>query len=103
MQQDDDADDANEIGRISLNLSSLGFIHARKVEQDSDEIKFLEKLYKKIDSLVDKDDLEGMMEVYGFIVDTRVNDMCPFEYRYKKWEEKKQKEMQECYRAFENV
>ena len=99
----EDLDDSSEIGRLSLNISTIGFLHAQKVEKDIEEIRFLEKLYKKIDNVVDEDDLDSMVEIYEFISDRKIDGFNPFEYRYQKLEEKKTKEMQELTRVYNSI
>ncbi|MBT6051047.1 MAG: hypothetical protein HOG49_29975 [Candidatus Scalindua sp.] len=100
----EDSEETGEIGRLSLNISSMGFLYSQKIKRDEkEEIDFLEKLYKKVDYLVKSEDLEGMIQLYDFVSDRRINGLTPFEYRYKMWEEKKLKEMQECARAYGNI
>ena len=100
----EDTEDSSEIGRLSLNISSMGFLYSQKIKRDeSEEVKFLERLYKKIDHMIESEDLNGMIELYDFISDRRVDGLSPFEYKYKKWEENKIKEMQECARAYGNI
>ena len=82
----------------------MGYLYSQKIKRDEkEEIDFLEKLYKKIDYLVKNEDLDGMIELYDFVSDRRVDGLSPFEYRFKMWEEKKIKEMQECARAYGNI
>lgn len=100
----EDSEEASEIGRLSLNISCLGFLHFQKTEKNEEEEKeFLERLYKKIDHMIESDDLDGMLELYNFVSDRRIDGLSPFEYRFKKWEEKKIKEMQECARAYGRI
>jgi len=100
----EDSENESEIGRLSLIISSMGFLYSQKVKGDeTEDSEFLEKLYKEIDHIVENEDLESMMKLYNFVSDRRVDGLGPFEYRYKKWEEKKIKEMQECARAYGRI
>jgi len=100
----EDSEEVSEIGRLSLTVSSMGFLYSQKIEKDEEEDKeFLERLYRKIDHMVESDDSEGMIELYNFVSDRRMDGLSPFEYRYKKWEEKKIKEMQEIAKAYGNI
>jgi len=100
----EDSENSSEIGRLSLNISSLGFLYSQKIERDEkEEVDFLERLYKKVDYLVKSEDLDGMIELHDFISDRRLDGLSPFEYRYKKWEDEKIKEKQECARAYGSI
>lgn len=101
-------DISSEINKISLNISVIGYGHYKKTEFDAEELEFLEKLYKKVDELIWQRDVDGLREVYNFILEYSVSGddeevITPFVHRFNKWEEKKNKELLECAKVYEKM
>lgn len=99
---------SSEINQISLNISVIGYSHLKKTDFDTEELEFLEKLYKRVDELIWERDINGLREVYNFMLEYSVEGdedeiITPFIYRFNKWEEKKHKEILECAKVYENI
>ena len=73
-------------GKISIYMSCVMFSHFEGSDKDLEEIKFLEKLYKKIDQCIWQNDIATLMGIAEFVLNTRSVDvngvrMTPMMYR----------------------
>lgn len=74
------------IADISFQISCLGYEHLKAVNYDKEEIQFLEKLYKKIDEIIWKEDCISLLQIYKYIMDGE-DGITPFYYRINKYME----------------
>jgi len=105
---DEDPNDVSEIGRLSLSLSFIGYMHAKYTNDDIEEVKFLENFYRKIDEIIEKESLEDIQKLYRYVMDKIVckedgEDLTPFMYRYRQWEKRKRDKTLECINAYERI
>ena len=104
----EDPNDVNEIGRLSLSLSLIGYMHAKYTKCDTEEMEFLENFYRKIDEIVEKESLEDMQKLYLYVMDKIVEkrdgeELTPFLYRQKEWENRERQKIIECAKAYERI
>lgn len=89
----------NFFGEISLQVSCMGFNHMNRTNFDVEERDLLEKLYKKIDDMVDRLDVNGLKVAYDFISGDNCLGKNVFEYRMQKWIEREEKETYKILKA----
>ena len=92
--------DVKDFSSKMLSLGVMGFDHLSNCEMDEEEFKFLEELYKKVDSMVWSYDMDAIKDTYDMIsnkeiiVDGAVFDN-PMHYRCEQWQKRHNKKLVE--------
>lgn len=86
------------LGEISLDISTMCFLHMKKVNNDLKEIKVLENFYRLIDECIHKNDIMGLIDYHNIMKNgvKRGNEfIIPLMYRYEQWKNRQDKIMKE--------
>lgn len=85
-------EDAKDLfDEISLDISNMGYSYLELVEHDPEEVKFLDKVYERVDFLIGSENIYELLEVKEFLTGENEYQCSPFKLRQATWEEKKWK------------
>ena len=92
-------------GRVSLLISSLGFLHLSSSDFDETEYKFLEEIYCRVDNAINSNDISGLLDIYEFLTNYKIPvedvEMNPFMYRSWQNENNKRNKIYDKYKDIE--
>jgi hypothetical protein len=85
-----------------MAISFMGLDHLRNSEYNEEEYAFLEKLYRKIDERIWRNDINGLLHICEFITNERVAtidgvEMNPFSYHVWQFANKKDERLKKQY------
>jgi len=82
-------EDAKDLfDELSLDISNMGYSYLELVEYDPEEVKFLDKIYEKIDFLISSENIYELIEVKEFLAGENKYGCSPFKIRLADWEKK---------------